>query len=117
MSYDKLLSDRADIYHLDTTSSGGGYGLPSEDAFSYPNTPDATGVKCYLVKRTGTLNQLLQTENMQILSLNWVCHFRYETDIRTGDRVVIDGSRFKAGIPRKVKQHHIECELFLEAVL
>ncbi|MGX8177434.1 DUF3599 family protein [Exiguobacterium artemiae] len=114
MSYDKLLSDRANIYHLDKTSSGGGFGLPSEDAFSYPSTPDLTNVPCYLVRGRGTL---IQTDSMHVSSSDDMAHFKYATDLREGDKVVIDGSIYKAGKPYKVKQHHIECPLRRENAL
>lgn len=114
MSYDKLLSDRASIYHLDKTSSGGGFGLPSEDAFSYPSTPDSVNVPCYLVRGRGTL---IQTDSMRVSSSDDLAHFKITADLLEGDKVVIDGSVYIAGKPYKVKQHHIECPLRREAPL
>lgn len=110
MSYENLLTDRCDIYHLQSRNKqdSKSFGVPVDDyqeEFYYGDTPDSENVKCYFVEKNQSVTQ--QDPNKRIIETYRV-HFLPSTDIRTNDKVVWDGATYKAQKPRKIKNHHIE---------
>jgi hypothetical protein len=113
MSYENLLTDRCDIYHLKTrtVNGGGGYGIPAEDRQEehyYEDIPDVKEAKCYFVSKN---QSIVQSEpNAEVLEA-WLVHFLVSEDIRTNSKVVWDGVAYKAQKPRKIRNHHQEVVL------
>ena len=66
MSYQSLLTDRCDIYHLQTEQlSKDRYGIPVQDAqplFSYPDEPDQVAQPCYFTEKTNPSHSRSQTQ-------------------------------------------------------
>ncbi|XYU18299.1 DUF3599 family protein [Bacillus pumilus] len=109
MSYQSLLTDRCDIYHLqEEQAAGNHYGIPIQDAqpvFSYPDEPDQVDQACYLTERNQNITQ--QEPNATIHQL-YLVHFPITADVRLNDKVVWEGVTLKLQKPRKIKNHHIE---------
>ena len=105
MSFRSLLTDKCDIYHLVEKTSSPGYGLPGDTEYSYPDVPDAVDVPC---KFTEKGQAITQGEPGAEIVHNFSVSFMPGVDVRLNDKLVWSGNEFKAQIPRKVKNHHIE---------
>lgn len=105
MSFRSLLTDKCNIYHLQETSSSPGYGLPGESKFKYPETPDLFDVPCKFTEKGQTITQgepgaeIVHSFNVILLP---------GIDVRLNDKLVWNRMEFKAQIPQKIKNHHIE---------
>lgn len=55
MSYDSLLTDRCDLFHLENEEAvRGKFGIPAGDLqtdLTYPDTPSMRDVACYVVEK------------------------------------------------------------------
>lgn len=109
MSYQSLLTDRCDIYHLkEEQKTDNLYGIPVQDAqpvFSYPDEPDQVAQPCYFTDKNQSITQ--QEPNATIHQL-YLVHFSSNADVRLNDKVVWEGVTLKLQKPRKIKNHHIE---------
>ncbi|MGK9391316.1 DUF3599 family protein [Bacillus sp. RK1064] len=109
MSYQSLLTDRCDIYHLqEEQKTGNLYGIPVQDAqpvFSYPDEPDQVAQPCYFTEKNQSITQ--QEPNATIHQ-SYLVHFPGNTDVRLNDKVVWEGVTLKLQKPRRIKNHHIE---------
>ncbi len=119
MSYENLLTDRCDIYHLKErpAGGGGGYGVPVGDRQQehyYDADPDEQNIKCLFVEKNQTVVQ--QEPNQKIIEAHLV-HFLVASDIRINDKVIWDGVVFKARKPRNIRNHHKEVTLIRDESL
>ncbi|WP_373325628.1 DUF3599 family protein [Sporomusa paucivorans] len=105
MSFRSLLTDKCDIYHLIETTTSPGYGLPGETEYSYPDTPDAADVPCKFTEKN---QNITQGEPGAEIVHSFDVNFLPDVDVRLNDKLVWNGMEFKAQIPRKIKNHHIE---------
>ncbi|PID03605.1 DUF3599 domain-containing protein [Sporosarcina sp. P2] len=108
MSYVKLLTHRCDIYHLHKETGTGDFGIPGADldeSFSYHDSPDHTGVRCYFTERN---QSIVQSEPNPKVFQSFLIHFLPNVDVRANDKVIWNDTEFKLQIPRKIKNHHIE---------
>lgn len=105
MSFRSLLTDKCDIYHLTESTTAPGYGLPGETVFDYPEMPDSVDVPC---KFTEKGQSITQGEPGAELVQSFAVSFMISADVRLNDKVVFNGAEFKAQIPRKVNNHHVE---------
>lgn len=109
MSYQSLLTDRCDIFHLKNEQlSKDRFGVPVQDAqpiFSYPDGPDQVDQACYFTERNQNITQ--QEPNATIHQL-YLVHFPITADVRLNDKVVWEGVTLKLQKPRRIKNHHIE---------
>ncbi len=105
MSFRSLLTDKCDIYHLTESTSTPGYGLPGEAVFDYPEMPDVVDVPC---KFTEKGQNITQGEPGAEIVHSFAVSFMISADVRLNDKVVFNGAAFKAQIPRKIKNHHVE---------
>lgn len=59
MSYQSLLTDRCDLFHLEHKESARGkFGIPADDlqmTLSYPDAPSLTDLACYVIEKTSHL--------------------------------------------------------------
>jgi hypothetical protein len=111
MSYEKLLTDRCDIYHLKSCSPGGNWGIPTEDMQQetyYDDEPDVIDVKAYFTEKNQSITQ---GEPNAVITQSYLVHFLVSADIQTGSKVIWDGVSYKAQKPRKIKNHHQEVTL------
>jgi hypothetical protein len=105
MSFKSLLTDRCSIYHIVETSTSPGYGLPGEAVFDYGELPDLVDVPCNFTEKSQSITK--GEPGAEIVHTFGVC-FLISADIRLNDKVIFEGAEFKAQIPRKIKNHHIE---------
>ncbi|MGP3738412.1 DUF3599 family protein [Bacillus sp. 4A_MP2] len=109
MSYQSLLTDRCDIYHLQTEQlSKDRYGIPVQDAqplFSYPDEPDEPDQACYFTERN---QNITQQEPNATIHQSYLVHFPINADVRLNDKVEWEGVTLKLQKPRRIKNHHIE---------
>ncbi|AKC65584.1 MULTISPECIES: DUF3599 family protein [Bacillus] len=109
MSYQSLLTDRCDIYHLqEEQAAGNHYGIPVQDAqpvFSYSDEPDQVDQACYFTEKNQSITQ--QEPNATIHQ-SYLVHFPSNADVRINDKVVWEGITLKLQKPRRIKNHHIE---------
>ena len=105
MSFRSLLTDKCDIYHLTESITAPGYGLPGETTFDYPEMPDVVDVPC---KFTEKGQSITQGEPGAEIVHSFAVSFLIGADVRLNDKMVFNGAEFKAQIPRRVKNHHIE---------
>lgn len=112
MSYENLLTDDCDIYHLKTrTVGGGGFGIPEQDRqeeFYYDDIPDVAGQRCYFTERE---QSIVQAEPNNTIIQSYSVHFPVSADIRTNSKVIWDGITLKAQKPRNIRGHHQEVVL------
>lgn len=102
-----LLCDRCDIYHIDKVVIGRGYGLPDQDAFIYPETPDEPNVKCHF-NICGARLDFYQGEPQANYSAAIQLDFPPGTDIRVNDKIVDKrtGYAYTAEAPRWLPDNH-----------
>lgn len=108
MSYQSMLTDRCDIFHITSTPSPAKYGVPSEQQakkMNYPDLPDAANVACYFTPMNATYDQ---KEPNRTSFEQFRVHFMPFVDIRLNDKVMKDGIEYRLQTPRKVKNHHWE---------
>ncbi|MBU8728331.1 DUF3599 family protein [Bacillus pumilus] len=109
MSYQSLLTDRCNIYHLqEEQKTGNLYGIPVQDAqplFSYPDEADQVDQACYFTEKNQSITQ--QEPNATIHQ-SYLVHFPITADVRVNDKVVWEGVTLKLQKPRQIKNHHIE---------
>ncbi|SFM29086.1 protein of unknown function [Gracilibacillus orientalis] len=111
MSYESLLTDTCSIFHLNSRSSGGKWGIPSDDRQQdhyYADNPDVEEQSCYFVEKNQSITQ--GEPNNEIIQTYRV-HFPIDADIQINDKVVWEGITLKAQKPRNIKDHHIEVNL------
>lgn len=105
MSFAKLLADKCNIYHLNESTSSPGYGLPGDTQFTYNDQPDVIDVPCKFTEKNQSITQ--GEPGAEIIH-SFAVSFLTSADIRLNDKVIFEGAEYKAQIPRKVKNHHIE---------
>lgn len=105
MSFRSMLTDKCDIYHLQSQSASTGYGLPGEADFVYADTPNAVDVPCKFTEKSQTITQ--GEPGNEIVHSFSVC-FLYNVDVRLNDKFIFGGAEYKAQVPQAMKKHHIE---------
>ncbi|MEK4336329.1 MULTISPECIES: YqbH/XkdH family protein [Bacillus] len=109
MSYDSLLTDRCDLFHLENEEAvRGKFGIPAGDLqtdISYPDTPSMRDVSCYVVEK---IQSLVQEEPNTVIYQSYLVHFPLASDIRLHDKMVWNGISLKLQQPKRVKNHHME---------
>lgn len=110
MSYQKMLTDRSDVFHIKSEAAPTKYGVPSVDkakVYNYPEVADLTNVPCLFTK-AGGFSSYLQGEPNRSINEQWLVHFMPNVDIRLNDKVIKDGVEYRLQTPRKVRNHHWE---------
>ncbi|MDR0125291.1 MULTISPECIES: YqbH/XkdH family protein [Bacillus] len=109
MSYQSLLTDRCDLYHLEREEAAQGkFGIPAGDlqiTLSYSDTPSLRDVSCYVIEKS---QSLVQEEPKTVIYQSYLVHFPLASDIRLHDKMVWNGVSLKLQQPKIVKNHHIE---------
>ena len=90
LAIEDLFDHRCSIYHLQTTTTDPGFGLPGQTTHSYPDTPDLENVPCHF--NVGASAQLPAG-----------------TDVRANDKIVNEenGLDFTAQVPQNIRGHHM----------
>lgn len=111
MAFSNLLNHKCNVYHIQKSNKSLGYNLPSMSSFSYPGEPDITDLPCHFNVRNGGLlsDSIRQNEPYATLEGNIKLNVPFGTDIRLNDKVINleNGFEYTAGVPVKVRNHHI----------
>jgi hypothetical protein len=105
MSYEDLLSDRCDIYHLTELQEGTSFGVPGETKYSYPEVPDLQNFPSLFVKENVKVEK---NEPGIVIVQSFLVHFLVNTDVRFNDKVIFNGQAYRLQVPRNIRSHHIE---------
>ena len=105
MSYEDLLTDRCNVYHLIENQETGTYGVPGETDYSYPALSDLQNVSCLFAKESTKV--VKEEPGIQIVQ-SFLVHFFINTDVRFNDKVIFNGVTYRLEIPRNIRGHHIE---------
>lgn len=120
MSYEKLLTDRCEIFHLSQKANDDAksFGISIEnlpDILEYREEADIKDVKCYITMQSESVSQ---GEPQNVMIQSYLIHFRKSEDIRILDKLVSDdGIVLTLQKPRGIKKHHKEVKAFRKVVL
>ncbi len=111
MPFEDMLNHRCDVYHIQKTDTSPGYGLPSSPSFSYPDTPDISGLSCHFSVKSGVtvgLN-IVQREPYATLEGRVKLTLSLGSDIRINDKIVNleTGYEYTAEAPTQIRDHHL----------
>lgn len=111
MSFQSLLDDRCDIYHLVDTVSSAGYGMPTEKKKGYNEIPSLTDIPCHFNK-TSIIN-MKQGEPQNEYPFERKLNLPIGTAVHSMDKIVdkSTGITYYAGIPDVIRNHHIAVPL------
>lgn len=112
MSLETLFDHTCDIYHMRKADESPGYGLPPSPTFSYPETPDLSGIPCHFSVRDSALT-IVQREPQANLEGRIKLNLPLDTDVRINDTIVdvTLGVEYTAELPRNIRGHHIAVKL------
>lgn len=107
MAIEDMLNHRCSIYHLREETTSPGFGLPGQATYSYPDTPDLTGVPCHF--NVGANTQMIQESPFNTYLYTGKLNLPVGTDIRLNDKVVNEtsGLEFTAQVPQDIRGHHM----------
>lgn len=111
MSYVKLLTDRCSIYKLQTRNDSGGYGVSPQEELYYNDTPDIVNIPCLF---TEVNLATLKREPGVKVEQTYNVHFNISANVSLGDVLEWNGVKFKADLPLKPRNHHIEVRVVRE---
>ena len=101
---------KCNIFHVTTTSSSPGYGLPtgSDVKYGYGTKPDLTEVMCHFGVKTSSIT-IVQNEPQNDMDARIKLTLPTGTDIRLNDKIVSleTGLEYTAEQPRNIRDHHI----------
>ncbi len=101
MSYTSLLTNTCDIYHFAEASRT--QGTPS-----FSPVPAAAGIPCRLSYERG---REVEQDAEAVVFSEVTLFLPAGTDIRTGDKIVVNGETYYALPPRRAGAHHLEVPL------
>lgn len=107
LAIEDLFDHRCSIYHLQTTTTDPGFGLPGQTTHSYPDTPDLENVPCHF--NVGASAQMVQQEPMNTYLYTGKLQLPAGTDVRANDKIVNEenGLDFTAQVPQNIRGHHM----------
>ena len=116
MSFEAMLCDRCDIYHMRTELEQMSHGLPGQALPHYPDEPDEAGVPCHFQVR-GIQGHVSDDGRRRTYTADARVNFPLYADIRTNDKVVDcqSGMEYMVAIPRVIHGHHIIADVWRTA--
>jgi hypothetical protein len=108
MSFESMLNHKCDVYHIKRADASPGYGLPTSPSFSYPETPDISGLPCHFNVKSGS-RVVVQMEPQANYEAKIKLNLPLGADIRLNDKI-IDAStayEYTAEIPITIQAHHM----------
>lgn len=113
MSFKKLLTDRCDIYHLESReSTKSNYGVPIEDMqkeYYYPEVADHENVRSYFTENNQTV---IQSDPNKVITEIYDVRFLKSANIQFGDKIIWKDVVYTARRPRLIRNHHIEVVVY-----
>ena len=112
MAWEDFLNHTCDLYHVVSTDTTPGYGLPGTPKHSYANVPDLVDVPCHFKQGSSGVvgNTIKQELPQKDYNARLKVVFPAGTDVRLNDKVVDHrtGMVYYAEIPRTIYgQHHV----------
>lgn len=105
-----LFDHECKIFHVQTTSSSPGYGLPtgSDVKYGYGSTPDIAKVSCHFGVKNSNIT-IVQGEPQNDMDARIKLTLPIGTDVRLNDKIVSleTGLEYTAEQPRNIRDHHI----------
>lgn len=107
MSIENLFNHRCSIYHLQSTTTSPGFGLPGQTSYSYPKTPDLEHVPCHF--KVNASAEMIQESPMNTFLYTGKLSLPQGTDVRLNDKIVNEesGVDFTAQVPESIRGHHM----------
>ncbi|GJN64891.1 DUF3599 family protein [Faecalibacterium gallinarum] len=107
MAIEDLFNHRCSIYHLREETTSPGWGLPGQTEYSYPDTPDLSGVPCHF--NVGASTELAQESPFTTYLYTGKLNLPAGTDVRINDKIVNEASGldFTAQEPQDIRGHHV----------
>ena len=107
VSIEALFNHRCSIYHLRSETTSPGFGLPGQTTYSYPKTPDLSGVPCHF--NVGASTELAQETPFNTYLYTGKLNLPAGTDVRMNDKIVNEASGldFTAQEPQDIRGHHV----------
>ena len=110
MAWEDFFNHTCTIYHVQKESCNMGYGVSTDEKFSYPSKPEEKDmdIPCHFHVKSGQ-SQIVQEEPLNRYSARLKLSLPVDTDIRVNDKVVsgVTGYAYIAEMPRKIRDHHI----------
>lgn len=106
MSFQSMLDKKCNIHKVKQANGTGNYGLPSQEVFSYSETPDFTDIQCSYVITKGSVSRFESAG--PVVSLDTKFFFLSGTNVALGDVLNCDGKYYRLDNPKDVRGHHIE---------
>lgn len=101
---------KCNIFHLTTTSSNPGYGLPAGSLknHNYGTKPDLANVMCHFGVKSSSIT-IVQGVPENDMDARIKLTLPTGTDIRLNDKIVslVTGLEYTAEQPRNIRDHHI----------
>jgi len=101
MSLQRLLIDRCSIFHYQE-----GAGIDGTPTFS--EKPAALEIPCRIDYGSG---RDIESDANTLIFVDTELFLLPTVDIRSGDKVIVNGETYFAQVPRKIGRHHIEVPL------
>lgn len=111
MSYERMLVDRCEVFHIVSQADVVKFGVPTNTKPTYGTVADISDVHCYFSKSTRSQASIIQGDPNAFIMETLNVQFLKTEDIRINDRIVFKGENYKAKLPRLVRSHHIEVEV------
>lgn len=110
MAFEDFFNHTCTLYHIKKDSCDMGYGITSDDKFTYPDTPEEkdTDIPCHFHVKSGQY-QIVQEEPLNKYGARVKLSLPLGTDIRVNDKIVsgVTGFEYIAELPRQIQNHHI----------
>lgn len=110
MAWEDFLNHTCDLYHVVSTDTTPGYGLPGTPKHSYGEMPDLANVPCHFSQggSGGTTNTMVQRLPEHDYEERIKLALPAGTDVRVNDKVVDHrtGYIYYAEVPRTVHGNH-----------
>lgn len=97
-----------DIYHIQESSASPGYNLPASPKFTYPTTPDISGIACHFGIKSQAVT-IGQSEPVNLMDASIKLTLPAGTDVRLNDKIVDCGTGYEytADVPHNIRDHHV----------
>lgn len=113
MSIEDFFDHTCTIYHLTTEKTEIGYGITSGETKAYKVSADIERQKCHFHVKSDDM-RLVQSEPYRAIEGTVKLSLPDGVDIRINDKVIWEdtGLCYRAGLPRRIRGHHITAILY-----
>lgn len=107
MSFEELLNNKCDIYHMKKSESDKGFGIKGA-SYNYSDKPDLSSVPCHFNVGDDSAS-MQQTEDANEYTAVGKLQLPLGTEVYVNDKIVDleNGLSYTAEIPRNIRNHHM----------